>query len=31
LSLLTTEDLILYLKIVKHFMIGLSNRERFEG
>jgi hypothetical protein len=26
-----TEDFVLYFRIVKHFMIGLSNRERFEG
>lgn len=29
LSVPGTEELLQYLKIVKHFMIGLSNRERF--
>ncbi len=31
LSLQTTEELQQYLKVIKHFMIGFSNRERFEG
>jgi hypothetical protein len=31
LSMESTDEFIQFFKIIKHFMIGLSNRERFEG
>lgn len=31
LSMIRSDDLGIYVKVAKQFMVGLSNRDRFEG